>query len=82
MDRLALQFEELEATSTEVELAAEIATAKTTTVAAFTRKRPSRKPFPEHLSRERVIVPGPTSCACCCGVRLSKLGEDITETLE
>src|SRR5207249_8465240 len=39
-------------------------------------------PFPEHLPRERVIVPGPTSCACCSGVRLSKLGEDITETLE
>jgi transposase len=29
-----------------------------------------------------VIVPGPTACACCGGARLSKLGEDITETLE
>jgi hypothetical protein len=35
-----------------------------------------------YLSRERVIVPGPTACACCGGARLSKLGEDITETLE
>ena len=35
-------------------------------MATFTRKRPARKPFPEHLLRER----------------LSKLGEDITETLE
>ena len=34
--------------------------AKTTTVAAFTRKRPSRQPFPAHLPRERVVVPGPT----------------------
>src|SRR5213079_2810935 len=24
----------------------------------------------------------PTACACCGGARLSKLGEDITETLE
>ncbi len=37
---------------------------KPRTVASFTRKRPSRKPFPDHLPRERVIVPGPV------GVRL------------
>jgi transposase len=29
-----------------------------------------------------VIVPGPVACACCGGARLSRLGEDITETLE
>jgi transposase len=51
-------------------------------VAAFTRKRPARKPFPEHLPRERVIVPGATACPCCGGTRLAKLGEDVTETLE
>ena len=82
LDQLELQLEELEASATEDELAAEMAAAKTTKVASFTRKRPSRKPFPEHLPRERVIVPGPTACACCGGARLSKLGEDITETLE
>jgi transposase len=82
LDQLELQLEDLEASATEDELAAEKAAAKTTEVAAFTRKRPSRKPFPEHLPRERVIVPGPTACPCCGGTRLSKLGEDITETLE
>jgi transposase len=82
LDQLELQLEELEASATQDELAAEMAASKTTTVAAFTRKRPSRKPFPEHLPRGRVIVPGPTACACCGGTRLSKLGEDITETLE
>jgi transposase len=82
LDQMELQLEELEATATEDELLAEMATAKTTSVAAFTRKRPVRKPFPEHLPRERVIVPGPTSCTCCGGARLSKLGEDVTETLE
>ena len=89
LDQLELQLEELEATATEDDLAAEKvasdatqAVARTTTVAAFTRKRPSRKPFPEHLPRERVVVAGPTACACCGGTRLSKLGEDITETLE
>jgi transposase len=29
-----------------------------------------------------VIVPGPVACSCCGGSRLSRLGEDITETLE
>jgi transposase len=82
LDQMELQLEELEAAATEDELEAEKAAAKTTNVAAFSRKRSSRKPFPEHLPRERVVVPGPTACACCGGARLSKLGEDITETLE
>lgn len=82
LDQLELTLEELEASATEDELAAEMAAARTTKVASFTRKRPSRQPFPDHLPRERVIVPGPVACACCGGARLSKLGEDITETLE
>jgi transposase len=82
VDQLELQLEDLEASATEDELAAEKEAAKTTQVAAFTRKRPSRKPFPEHLPRERVVLPGPTACRCCGSTRLSKLGEDITETLE
>ena len=82
LDQLELTLEELESAATEDELAAEMATAKTTTVASFTRKRPSRQPFPDHLPRERVIVPGPVTCNCCGGSRLSRLGEDITETLE
>ena len=47
LDQIELQFEELESSATEDEIAAEMAVAKTTTVAAFTRKRPARKPFPE-----------------------------------
>jgi transposase len=82
LDQMELQLEELEAATTEDELAAEKAAAKTTAVAGFSRKRSSSKPFPEHLPRERVVVPGPTACDCCGGARLSKLGEDITETLE
>ena len=82
LDQIELQFEELESSATEDEIAAEMAIAKTTTVAAFTRKRPARKPFPDHLPRERVIVPGPTTCLCCGSGRLRKLGESVTETLE
>ncbi len=82
LDQMELQLEELEAAATEDELAAEKAAARTTNVAAFSRKRPSRRPFPEHLPRERRVVPGPATCLCCGGARLSKLGEDVTETLE
>ncbi|ARO32389.1 IS66 family insertion sequence transposase protein (plasmid) [Rhizobium sp. NXC14] len=81
LEQMELQLEELEADAGEDELAAEIA-AKASAVKAFERKRPSRKPFPEHLPRERVVIAAPTNCACCGSVKLSKLGEDITETLE
>ncbi|ANL38185.1 IS66 family transposase [Rhizobium phaseoli] len=81
LEQMELQLEELEADASEDELAAEIA-AKASAVKAFERKRPSRKPFPEHLPRERVVIAAPTNCACCGSVKLSKLGEDITETLE
>jgi len=82
LDQIELRFEESESAATEDEIAAEKAVAKTTTVASFTRKRPARKPFPEHLPRERVVEPGPSACLCCGSNRLRKLGEDITETLE
>jgi len=83
LDQLELQLEEACAAATEDELAAEQATKNaTTTVPAHQRKRPVKKPLPEHLPRERVVVPGPDACACCGGDRLAKLGEDVTETLE
>ena len=49
LEQMELQLEELEAAATEDELAAEKAAARTQTVHSFQRKRPSRKPFPEHL---------------------------------
>jgi len=81
LDQMELELEELEAAAAEDEVAAETA-AETTAVGGFTRRKPSRKPLPAHLPRERVIVPGPTACACCGSTRLAKLGEDVTETLE
>ena len=84
IDQLELQLEELEAAATEDALAAEAAAAAdtTSTVRAFTRRKPVRKPFPDHLPRERVVVEAPTSCTCCGSDRIVKMGEDITETLE
>ena len=82
LEQMELELEELEATATEDEVAAEKAAAQTQTVKSFQRKRPSRKPFPDHLPRERVVIPAPESCPCCGSRKLAKLGEDVTETLE
>jgi transposase len=82
IEQMELEFEELTASATEDGIAAEQAVAKATNAVAFTRKRPSRQPFPEHLPRERIVEPAPATCSCCGGDRLRKIGEDVTETLE
>jgi transposase len=82
LEQMELQLEELEAAATEDELAAEKTAARAQSVPSFQRRRPARKPFPGHLPRERVVIPAPESCPCCGSKKLSKLGEDVTETLE
>ena len=81
LDQLELQLEELEASATEDELAAAKPGQDRTVVPSFTRQKPVRAPFPAHLPRERVVIPAPAVCPCCGG-KLAKLGEDVTETLE
>jgi transposase len=81
IEQLELQLEELEAAATEDALRAEAA-APPTPVRAFDRRRPARKPFPEHLPRERVMVEAPATCTCCGSGRIVKMGEDVTETIE
>ena len=71
--RLIDQLEELETAAAEE---------KATKVRSFERRKPVKKPFPEHLPRERVVVDAPTACACCGSDRIVKMGEDITDTLE
>jgi transposase len=79
LDQLELQLEEAAASAAEDEAAA--VPSEDTAVRPFTRKKPVRAPFPAHLPRERVVIPGPAACPCCGG-KLAKLGETITETLE
>ncbi len=81
VDQMELGFEEAETAATEDEAFAALAALRTS-VAPFERKRPARKPLPDHLPRERVVVPAPCSCPSCGSTRLSRLGEDVTETLE
>src|SRR3954453_5289354 len=81
LDQLEMQLEEVETAAAEDEAAAAQAGTGATAVRSFTRAKPVRGPLPAHWPRERVVVPSPTSCPCCGG-KLSKLGESITETLE
>ena len=80
---MELELEDLEASVAEDDLAAEQAAERQgpATRTAHRRSGP-RRPLPEHLPRERVLVPGPSACSCCGSTRLAKLGEDVTETLE
>jgi transposase len=41
-----------------------------------------RKPLPEHLPREEIIHPPASSCTCCGGTVLRKVGTHRTEVLE
>jgi transposase len=79
IDQLELQLEELAAAAGEDEAKAGSARIH---VQGFTRRRLTRRDFPEHLPRRRVVHPAPSACPCCGGTRLSKIGEDITETLD
>ena len=81
IEQLEMQLEDLE-TDIAADRAMTEATAPKAAVTAFQRRRPSRKPFPDHLPRERVVVEAPASCTCCGSARIVKMGEDITETLE
>src|SRR5438128_8443731 len=55
IEQLELQLEDLVTTASEDELAA-AAAAKIQSVRSFTRKRPVRKPWPENIERERVVI--------------------------
>jgi len=85
LDQLELQLADLEADAAQAQAQAQMAagvTSEKTTVQSFERRRPARRPLPEHLPRERIVYPVPSACPCCGGSTLRKMGEDITETLE
>ena len=83
LDQLELQLADLEEDAAQAEAATQIPTAgDKIRVPSFERRKPARRPLPEHLPRERIVYPGPLSCPCCGGSSLRKIGEDVTETLE
>lgn len=80
LEQMKLELKELGAAASEDAIAAE-ATATQASRTMPVRKRPSRRPFPEHLPRERIVIAAPTACPCCGSAKLSKLGEGLTGTL-
>jgi transposase len=85
--QLELQLADLEETVAEDETVAELAVEAVaanmgTLIGEHVRRKPARRPLPEHLPRERFVIPAPTACRCCGGSRLAKIGEVITETLD
>jgi transposase len=87
LDQLLLALEDLEESAAHLDAEAEAKDAAAGpeapqwTVKELERTKPARRPLPGHLPRRRVVIPGPTACACCGG-SLRKLGEVVTETLE
>ena len=79
LDQMELQLEELTAAAAQDEAKVEAAKVR---VESYTRQKTTRRNFPDHLPRRRVVHPAPTACPCCGGTKLSKIGEDITETLD
>jgi hypothetical protein len=82
LEQLELALAEMEEDAAQAETAAQMAAAAAKIeVRSFERRKPARRPLPEHLPRERIVYPAPAVCPCCGGA-LHKIGEDVTETLE
>jgi transposase len=86
LEQLELQLADLEEDASQAEAVARMASAAVTSekiaVQSFERRRPARRPLPDHLPRERIVYPAAAACPCCGGGTLRKIGEDVTETLE
>jgi transposase len=84
IEQLELQLEELETGAAEDAVKAE-ADAEEQTAPIGERKRPKRKPLPEHLPRQEVTHEPADDGACTCpdcGGGMAKLGEDVSEVLD
>jgi transposase len=77
MDQLELTLE-----AEEIAQAAEQAPAShDVAVPDDTKRKPKRRPLPEHLPRDETVLPAPEACTACGGT-LKSVGEDVTEELE
>jgi transposase len=86
-ERLAAEADQLELALEELEAETATATAPPATAdpeadrAAPSKRKPARRPLPEHLLRETVEHSVPDACPACGG-SLRLLGEDVTEVLD
>jgi transposase len=76
-DQLALGLEDLD-----VDLSAVEADQASVEASASTKKlQPKRKPLPDHLPREEVVL-NVASESCTCGGALHAIGESVSEMLD
>src|SRR6267154_3001544 len=79
IDQMELRLEELAVGLGEDVARLEAASGE---VRSFARRQATRRNFPPDLPRRRIVHPAPTCCPCCGGTKLSKIGADVTETLD
>jgi len=82
IEQLELQLEELETGEAEATSRDE---AEERPGPTRERKKPKRKPLPEHLPRQDMVHEPEDNGACICpdcGAGMGKLGEDVTEVLD
>jgi transposase len=77
LEQLELHLEELESSQAEMEAAVEAVSPATEP-----KPRSSRKPLPEHLTREVITHFPQGDCCPDCGGQLRPFGEDVAEQLE
>jgi hypothetical protein len=87
IEQLELRLEELESGAAEddakTETESDTGAEGTSTIG--TRRKPKRKPLPEHLPRTDVVHQPADGAGCTCldcGGVMSRLGEDVTEVLD
>ena len=81
IEQLELAIEDLEETQAVAEAKSESAAPEAAKKRRAGAPRGPRK-LPDNLPVERIIEPAPCACGKCGGLRLRKLGEVVTKTLE
>jgi transposase len=81
VEQLELAIEDLEEAQGAEEAKADLAAPKAGKTRAPRGPRGPHK-LPENLPVERIVEPAPCACGKCGGLRLHKLGEEVTKTLE
>jgi transposase len=79
IEQLELAIEDLEEAKGAEEAKVEIAAPD---LVREKRTRAPRRPLPDNLPVERIVEPAPCVCGKCGGLRLRKLGEVVSKTLE
>ena len=82
IEQLELKLEDLEETQAERQADADDKAQKAGAPKRPPRKASIRKPLPEHLPREIVVLEPDAPCACCEPGKRVKIGEDISEVLD